>query len=53
MIELGFVSNKADDDKQLVSDDWRTRRADSMVRAIGGYFARTEWRQGGTMSDCC
>ena len=38
MIELGFVSNKTDA-QHLVSDDWRTDAANSVVRAIGGYFA--------------
>ncbi len=38
MVELGYLSNK-DDEKQLLSSEWRDKAADSIVRAIGGYFA--------------
>jgi N-acetylmuramoyl-L-alanine amidase len=37
MVELGFMSN-ADDEKQLLSDEWRQKTADSMAGAIAGYF---------------
>jgi N-acetylmuramoyl-L-alanine amidase len=37
MVELGFMSN-ADDEKLLLSDDWRQKTADSMAGAIAGYF---------------
>jgi N-acetylmuramoyl-L-alanine amidase len=37
MIELGFVTNK-DDEKLLLSDDWRRKAADSVVDAIASYF---------------
>jgi N-acetylmuramoyl-L-alanine amidase len=37
MIELGFVTNK-DDEKLLLSDDWRQKAADSVVDAVANYF---------------
>jgi N-acetylmuramoyl-L-alanine amidase len=37
MIELGFVTNK-EDEKLLLSDDWRRKTADSVADAIAGYF---------------
>lgn len=37
MIELGFMSN-AEDEKLLVQPEWREKTADSVVRAIDGYF---------------
>jgi N-acetylmuramoyl-L-alanine amidase len=37
LLELGFMSN-ADDEKQLNSDEWRGKTADSVVRAIATYF---------------
>lgn len=37
MIELGFMSNN-EDEKLLLSDDWRKKTADAVVRAIGAYF---------------
>jgi N-acetylmuramoyl-L-alanine amidase len=37
MVELGYLSNK-DDEKQLLSPEWREKAADSIVRAIGTYF---------------
>lgn len=37
MVELGYLSN-ANDEKQLLSPEWREKAADSIVRAIDGYF---------------
>jgi N-acetylmuramoyl-L-alanine amidase len=37
LIELGFMTNP-DDEKLLLSDDWRQKTADLMVTAIAGYF---------------
>ena len=37
LLELGFLSN-AEDEKQLVSEAWRDRMADSVTAAIDGYF---------------
>ena len=37
LIELGYVSNK-EDLRSLLSDTWRDRTADSIARAIDGYF---------------
>jgi N-acetylmuramoyl-L-alanine amidase len=37
MVELGYLSN-SDDEKQLLSPDWREEAADSIVRAIASYF---------------
>lgn len=37
MVELGFMSN-ADDEKLLLSDEWRQKTADSIAGAIAGYF---------------
>jgi N-acetylmuramoyl-L-alanine amidase len=38
LIELGYVSNRQDL-RQLVSENWRGRAADSIVQAVNGYFA--------------
>ena len=37
MVELGYLSNK-EDETQLLSSDWREGAAESIVRAIAGYF---------------
>jgi N-acetylmuramoyl-L-alanine amidase len=37
MVELGYLSN-SDDEKQLLSPEWRDKAADSIVRAIASYF---------------
>jgi N-acetylmuramoyl-L-alanine amidase len=37
MVELGYLSN-ANDEEQLLSAEWREKAAESIVRAIGGYF---------------
>lgn len=37
MIELGYLSNSSDE-KLLLSSEWREKAADSIVRAIAGYF---------------
>ncbi len=39
LLELGFLSNP-DDEKHLVSDDWRDRMSNSLAEAIDGYFAK-------------
>jgi N-acetylmuramoyl-L-alanine amidase len=39
LLELGFLSNP-DDEKQLTSDAWRGRMAESIVEAIDTYFAK-------------
>jgi len=38
LVELGYVSNKQDL-QSLMSDTWRDRAADSIARAIDGYFS--------------
>lgn len=38
LIELGYMSTK-DDLKNLVSNDWRARTADSLVHAVDTFFA--------------
>ena len=38
LVELGYVSNRADL-QSLLSDGWRTRTAETMARAIDGFFA--------------
>jgi N-acetylmuramoyl-L-alanine amidase len=38
LVELGYVSNK-EDLKSLMSDTWRDHTADSIARAIDGYFS--------------
>ncbi len=38
LVELGYVSNKRDL-QSLLSDAWRDHTADSIARAINGYFA--------------
>ena len=45
MIELGFMSNP-DDEKLLLSEEWRKKTADAVVRAVGLYF-KTKVAQGG------
>jgi N-acetylmuramoyl-L-alanine amidase len=37
LVELGFMTNP-DDEKLLLSDDWRQKTADAMVGAIAEYF---------------
>ena len=37
LIELGFVSN-AEDEKMLMSDDWRGEASESIVQAIDNFF---------------
>jgi N-acetylmuramoyl-L-alanine amidase len=39
LLELGFLSNP-DDEKQLTSEAWRARMADSVTAAIDGYFTK-------------
>ncbi len=39
LIELGFVSNRADF-KELMSETWRARAADSITHAVNAYFSR-------------
>jgi len=38
LLELGYVSTK-DDLKQLLSESWRARTADSIVQAVDSFFA--------------
>jgi N-acetylmuramoyl-L-alanine amidase len=44
LLELGYLSNDTDA-KEMISDDWRQKTADSMVRAIDSYF-KTKLAQG-------
>jgi N-acetylmuramoyl-L-alanine amidase len=37
MVELGYLSN-ADDEKLLLSEEWREKASESIVRAITSYF---------------
>jgi N-acetylmuramoyl-L-alanine amidase len=37
MVELGYLSN-SNDEKQLLSAEWREKTAESIVHAIAGYF---------------
>lgn len=46
MIELGFVSNP-EDEKLLLSDDWRQKMAGSVARAIDIYFEKQVAQRGG------
>jgi N-acetylmuramoyl-L-alanine amidase len=39
LVELGFVSNRADF-KELMSETWRARAADSISHAVNAYFDR-------------
>lgn len=39
LIELGYVSSQQDL-KQLVSESWRARTADSIVQAVNGFFSK-------------
>jgi N-acetylmuramoyl-L-alanine amidase len=41
MVELGFMSN-ADDEKLLLSDEWRQKTAEAIATAIDGYFVETK-----------
>jgi N-acetylmuramoyl-L-alanine amidase len=41
MVELGFLSND-EDEKLLLSDDWRVKTADSIASAIAAYFAEVK-----------
>ena len=45
MIELGFVSNP-DDEKLLLSDDWRQKMAALGGRARSTPISRSSWRSG-------
>jgi N-acetylmuramoyl-L-alanine amidase len=38
LIELGYVSSRKDL-KELMSENWRTRAGDAIVKAVNGYFA--------------
>lgn len=38
LLELGYVSNP-EDVKVMISPEWRTRAADSLVAAVGAFFA--------------
>ena len=46
MIELGFVSN-AQDEKLLLSDEWRGKMAKAVVGAIDAYFEKQFAQRGG------
>jgi N-acetylmuramoyl-L-alanine amidase len=46
MIELGFLSN-AEDEKLLVSNDWRDTTADSVLGAIDSFFETKVAQRGG------
>jgi len=46
MIELGFVSNP-DDEKLLLSDEWRQKMATAVAGAVDEYFARQIAQRGG------
>jgi N-acetylmuramoyl-L-alanine amidase len=37
LIELGYVSSRKDL-KELMSENWRTRAGDAIVKAVDGYF---------------
>ena len=41
MVELGFMSN-AEDEKLLLSDEWRQKTADAIASAIASYFTETK-----------
>ena len=41
MVELGFMSN-AEDEKLLLSDEWRQKTADAVASAIAAYFTETK-----------
>jgi N-acetylmuramoyl-L-alanine amidase len=45
LVELGFLSNP-EDEKNLQSDEWRSKTADSMVRAIDDFFETTVAQRG-------
>jgi len=38
LVELGYMSTK-DDLKNLMSTEWRSRTADSLVHAVDAFFA--------------
>jgi N-acetylmuramoyl-L-alanine amidase len=40
MVELGFMSN-VEDEKELLSDEWRRKTADAIASAIAAYFTET------------
>jgi len=46
MIELGFVSNP-DDEKLLLSDEWREKMAAAVAGAVDDYFAKQLAQRGG------
>lgn len=46
MIELGFVSNP-DDEKLLLSDEWRQKMAAAVAGAVDDYFAKQVAQRGG------
>lgn len=46
MIELGFVSN-TEDEKLLLSEEWRVKTADAVTRAIDAYFEKQLAQRGG------
>lgn len=46
MIELGFVSNP-DDEKLLLSDEWRQKMAAAVAGAVDDYFAKQLAQRGG------
>lgn len=46
MIELGFVSNP-EDEKLLLSDEWRQKMAASVTRAVDAYFEKQLAQRGG------
>ncbi len=46
MIELGFVSNP-EDEKLLLSDEWRQKMAAAVVGAVDEYFAKQLAQRGG------
>lgn len=46
MIELGFVSNP-EDEKLLLSDEWRQKMAVSVTRAVDAYFEKQIAQRGG------
>lgn len=46
MIELGFVSNP-DDEKLLLSDEWREKMATAVAGAVDEYFAKQLAQRGG------
>lgn len=41
LLELGYLSQK-EDEKSLMSDEWRTKVADAMVQSINMFFAKRQ-----------